>query len=356
MANRISQVRRRLDKVEADAVLLTSLPDIRWACGFTGTNAHLVVGSASAHFVTDGRYTEQARDEVEGAQVHVAENGLSDFLADHDLLNRYSRVAYQADDVTVAKRDNLVDAHESVTWVPATKVLTRQVASKEDDEIDKISAAQSITEDVFEFIVGFLESGLTEREVASEIVYRHLKRGADAMSFDPIVASGPHAARPHAQPTDRTLREGELIVIDMGCFRDGYASDMTRTVALGGPSAAAKAGYHAVLQAQEAALESAHAGMTGKELDAIARDALTEADLGNYFSHGLGHGIGLQVHEWPRVSHTSDARLPEGACVTIEPGLYVPEDNYGVRIEDIIVLRDDGCEILTQSPKTLMSL
>jgi len=356
MANRIFRVRERLDDLDVEALLLTSLPNIRWACGFTGSNGLLIVAPEAAHFVTDGRYTEQARAEVEGATVHIAEEGLSEFVAEQELVEGYPRVAFQADNVTVANRDALAETHEDTKWIPATQVLTKQVASKDDGEVERIREAQSITEAVFAEIVELIEPGMTEREVAAEIVYRHLKRGSESMSFDPIVASGPNSARPHARPTDRTLREGEMIVLDMGGVRDGYASDMTRTVAFGTPSPQARRGYEAVLRAQEAALDSAHAGMTGKELDAVAREVLEEADLDEYFTHGLGHGLGLQVHEWPRVSRTSDAELPEGACVTIEPGVYVPEENYGLRIEDIVVLRSGGCDNLTRSPKELPRL
>ncbi len=356
MAHRISRVRAQLEDLEADALLLTSLPDIRWACGFTGSNGLLLVAPASSHFVTDGRYTEQASVEVKGADVHVAENGLSESLADEKLLDPFSRVAFQADSVSVAKQNDLADTHDSVEWVPAANVLTRLVASKDDSEVEHIRAAQSITESVFENIINLLAPGMTEREVAAEIVYRHLKRGANSMAFDPIVASGPNAALPHARPTDRTLQEGELVVLDMGCFREGYSSDMTRTLALGDPGPAACRGYEAVLRAQEAALDAAQAGLTGEELDAIARDVLGEADLDDYFTHSLGHGLGLQVHEWPRISRTADDELPLGACVTIEPGVYVPEEDYGVRIEDIVVLRDGGSENLTRSPKELLTL
>lgn len=356
MANRISRVQDRLDDLDTDALFLTSLPNIRWACGFTGSNGLLIVGPGAAHFVTDGRYTEQARAEVEGPTVHIAEEGLSELVEEDGLLEQYNSVGFQADNLTVSKRDDLAETHDDVQWVPQTQVLTTQVASKDDGEIDCIRAAQSITEAVFEDIIDLIEPGMTEREVAAEIVYLHLQRGTESMSFDPIVASGPNAARPHGRPTDRTLRKGELIVIDMGGFRDGYASDMTRTIALGEPSSSARRGYEAVLSAQEAALEEAHAGMTGEELDSVAREVLEDEGLGEHFTHGLGHGIGLQVHEWPRVSRTSDAELPVGACVTIEPGVYVPEENYGVRIEDIVVLREGGCENLTRSPKTLLSL
>lgn len=356
MAHRIDQVRRRLADLDADALFLTVLPDIRWACGFTGSNGRLLVGAEGAHFLTDGRYTDQAHAEVDGAVVHIASNGLSALMGEKGLLDPYERVAFQADAVSVARRDALVEAHASVTWVPVTDVLTRQRASKTDDEVGRIRAAQSITESVFDEVIDLIEPGMTEREVGAEIVYRHLTQGADTMSFDPIVASGPNAARPHARPTDRALRTGEMIVLDMGGIREGYASDMTRTVALGDPGATARHGYDAVRRAQTAALEVAQAGLTGKELDGVARDVLDEAGLGEYFSHGLGHGIGLEVHEWPRVSHTADDELPAGTCVTIEPGVYIPEENFGVRIEDIVVLRPDGCENLTRTPKDLLLL
>jgi Xaa-Pro aminopeptidase len=354
MSLRIARVRRQLADLEADALLLTSMPNVRWACGFTGSNGLLLVGPEAAHFVTDGRYTDQARSEVEGADVHIADEGLSTLLDEEQLLSPYSAVAFQSDVVSVARRDEWAETHASVSWVPVPGVLAQDVAAKDEEEVDQIRAAQSITEDVFSQIIDYVEPGKTEREVAAEIVYGHLRRGADSMSFDPIVASGPNAARPHARPTDRVLREGELVVIDMGGVREGYASDMTRTVALGDPGATARRGYEAVLRAQEAALDAARAGMTGQELDAVARKVLAEEGLGDRFSHGLGHGIGLQVHEWPRVSRTSDAKLPAGACVTIEPGVYVPEEEYGVRIEDIVVLHADGCENLTDAPKRLL--
>lgn len=176
------------------------------------------------------------------------------------------------------------------------------------------------------------------------------------MSFEPIVASGSNAARPHARPTDRQLQKGDLVVLDMGCFRDGYASDMTRTVAIGSASPEERRSYEAVQAAQAKAVEEAKAGVTGKELDAVAREILEDAGVGEYFTHSLGHGVGLEVHEWPRVSHTSDEELPEGACVTIEPGVYVPDQEYGVRIEDIVVLRKEGNERLTQVQRELIEL
>jgi len=356
MEKRLSQVRHRLNDFGADAVLLSSLPNVRWACGFTGTNGLLLVGRDGAVFVTDGRYTEQAQQEVEGADVVIAEEGLLSRVEELDYLDDLDEVVFQADDVTVAKQAQLEERLPAIDWRGETEVLTRLVGSKEEDEVAQIRRAQEITEAVFEHVLDVIEPGVTEREVAAEITYQHLKRGAEKMSFDPIVASGPNGARPHARPTDRALQKGELVVLDMGCVRDGYASDMTRTVALGSPSEAARRGYEVVREAQQRALEAARAGLTGKELDAVARDFIEDAGMGDDFAHGLGHGIGLEVHEWPRVSRTVEDELPEGACVTIEPGVYVPEEQYGVRIEDIVVLRSDGSDNLTRTSNELRIL
>lgn len=353
MANRLSRVRDRLSDFDADAVLLSALPNIRWACGFTGSNGLLLVSSDSAFFVTDGRYTEQAQQEVDGAEVHIASDGLISEWKQEDVLDPFQRVVIQADDVTVARHNQLKDRCSRIDWIPKSDVLTHAVGEKEDLEIRRIRRAQSLTEAVFDDVIDMIEPGQTEREVAAEITYQHLRRGAEKMAFDPIVASGPNGARPHARPTDRTLRNGDLVVIDMGAILDGYASDMTRTIAIGAPDEEARDGYELVLQAQEAALDAARSGLTGKQLDAAARDVIEDAGMGDYFSHGLGHGIGLQVHEWPRVSHSVEEELPPGACVTIEPGIYVPEKGFGVRIEDIVVLQPEGCMNLTRTDKSL---
>jgi len=356
MPDRIPQIRKRLHELQTDAVLLSSLPDIRWACGFTGSNGLLLVGEEAAVFVTDGRYTEQAQQEVKGADVVIAEEGLLSRLNDLDYLEGLDRVTFQAEHVTVAKREKLEEQLPEIEWEGKSDILTHQIGSKEEVEVEHIRRSQEITESAFEHILGVLEPGVMEKEIAAEITYQHLKRGAEKMSFDPIVASGPNGARPHARPTDRKLRSGELVVLDMGCFRDGYASDMTRTVAIGDPPESARRGYEVVREAQQRALDAARAGLTGKELDGTAREVVEEAGLGDQFSHGLGHGIGLEVHEWPRVSKTVDTELPRGACVTIEPGVYDPRNGFGVRIEDIIVLRSEGIDNLTSTSKHLRIL
>jgi len=356
MAHRLSRVRTRLNDFDAEGLLLSALPNVRWACGFTGSNGLLLVTPDAAQFVTDGRYTEQARQEVDGADILISEEGLMQRLLDADLLEMLGEVVVQADDVTVAAYRQLREHAPSVDWCPESGVLTPLVARKEAAEVDRIRAAQALTETVFDDLLDALRPGRTEQEIAADITYQHLRRGAEKMAFDPIVASGPNGARPHARPTSRTLQSGDLVVLDMGAVLDGYVSDMTRTVALGEPSSAARDGYRVVFEAQRRALEAARAGMTARELDGVARSYIEDAGLGDFFSHGLGHGIGLEVHEWPRVSHSSDDELPAGACVTIEPGVYVPEEEYGVRIEDIVVLRENGARNLTRTEKELQVL
>ena len=357
--SRIDAIRDALAETEdtsAEAVLLTCLPNIRWATGFSGSNARLLVTPERADFLTDGRYDAQARDEVQNARVHIVRGRMNDYIEEEAMLEGMREIAVQGDDLTVSAFNVLVERFPEVSWMPVQGVLDQAVAQKTDDEITCIQRAQRITEHVFEEVVDVLRPGCTERDVASEIVYRHLQHGAEGMSFDPIVASGANAALPHARPTNRVLQTGDLVLIDMGGVWNGYASDMTRTVALGDPGERAREVYSHVRNAQEAALAAAHAGMASDALDAAARDVLESAGLADAFVHSLGHGVGLEIHEWPRVSYNASYALPEGACITIEPGVYLPDEGIGVRIEDLIVLRAGGHENLTTTPKELMVL
>jgi Xaa-Pro aminopeptidase len=353
MLDRLGAVRARIISRKADAALVSALPDIRWACGFSGSNGLLIVTAADAHLITDGRYTAQADREVQGAHIHIAPKGLIAHIADQRLAVGLQRVVVQADHLTLDLFHQIQEQLPGPTWLPVAGLLQQDVAVKSAEEVACIRRAQHITDDVFAHLVGFLRAGLTEREVAAEIVYQHLRRGASSMSFDPIVASGPNGALPHARPTDRPLQAGDLVVLDFGGFVDGYASDMTRTVAIGEPEPAAVEVYHIVLEAQRRALEAARAGLTTRALDAVARTYIGEQGYGAQFSHGLGHGVGLQIHEWPSVSFRTEDVLPAGAVVTIEPGIYLP-GRFGVRIEDMVLLQPDGALSLAASSKALI--
>lgn len=354
-SDRLTVLRGLLNEHDVDAVLVSFLPDIRWAVGFTGSNALLVVTPGAAHFLTDGRYTTQAGAEVQGAEIHVPAADLLAYLSESDLIDGADTLLCQADHLTVAQFDRLREQLPDVTFRPVAGLLEQHVAAKSEREIDALRRALAVTESVFELLLPQIGPGVSEQDLAAEIVYQHLKLGASAMSFEPIVASGIRGALPHARPSSKTLRPGELVVIDMGGIVDGYASDMTRTVAVGEPDEVARRAYDVVLKAQEEATASVRAGASGKALDRIARDVIDEAGLGEYFSHSLGHGVGLQVHEWPRLSYRADDVLPENAVVTIEPGVYLPE-RFGIRIEDVVVARTDGPEVLTQASKDLLVL
>ncbi len=355
MLERLDSIRSLFSEHGATAAVLTFLPDIRWACGFTGSNGLLFVLPDAAHFVTDGRYTEQAGREVTGATTHIAPRSLIDFASGEGLLGSATRVIVQSDHLTLDGFDQLQEAFNGLEWAPVAGLLQKLVAVKTAGEVDAMRRAQAVTDAVFEDILAFIAPGISEQELAAEIVYQHLRRGASAMSFEPIVASGPNGALPHARPTDRRLEVGDLVVLDFGCFVDGYASDMTRTVALGTPEPEALRVYEVVLDAHLRALDAAHAGMSGKALDAVARDRIAEQGFGSYFTHSLGHGVGLQIHEWPSVSFRTEDPLPAGAVITIEPGVYLP-GRFGVRIEDMALLGPTSAESLTHSPKQLIRL
>lgn len=350
--SRLDALRTLLRRHEAEALLLTAQPDLRWATGFTGSNGLLLLTRESADFFTDGRYDEQARREVGEAAVHVPGYDLLGAARALARTTASDAVLVSSDAVTVAEFERMRDDVVGRLW-PVSALTQALRAVKDDDEVEAIRRAQHLTEAVFSDVIPLLQDGITERDVAAEIVYRHLKGGASRMAFDPIVAFGSNAALPHGRPSDRALQHGDCVLIDMGGMVDGYASDMTRMAFFGTPGAAFSNAYRAVREALAAATEALQAGRTGREVDAAARGLLSEAGYGEAFSHGLGHGVGLDVHEWPRLSHAVEHQLPAGAVVTLEPGVYLA-GQFGIRIEDLAVVREGGCEVLTTVPHDLV--
>lgn len=304
--------------------------------------------------MTDGRYGTQARDEVRGAGVHVPGYQLLEHIAEQGWVEDGEVVCFQADNLSFARSQRLFALFPNVDWQGIERLVEPLAAIKEEQALAPIRAAQALSEHVLEQLVNeVIQPGITEQAVAAEIVYRHLQAGAEGMAFDCIVASGPNSALPHAMPTSRVFKKGDILTLDFGCVVDGYCSDMTRTFAIGEITAEAEEVYHLVNKARSEAIRVAKAGMTSKALDHVARSVIEEGGYGPYFSHSLGHGVGLRIHEWPMVSYRSDDILPEGAVVTIEPGIYVP-DRFGIRIEDMIWLTDGGNERLTQFPDSLI--
>ena len=254
-----------------------------------------------------------------------------------------------------------VDAHRRYSQelpcilTPAQGLLDDLRASKDEGELAHMRRAQEITDEAFKAILNFIRPGLTEREIAARLVYELLRRGGEQVSFDPIVAAGPNGSRPHAVPGDQVVDVGMFITMDFGCKVEGYCSDMTRTVALGQPSPEMEKVYAAVLAAQRAGIQAARAGVSGREVDGAARRVLREAGYGDYFTHSFGHSLGVDIHESPNASPSEDRVLPVGAVISAEPGVYIP-GRFGVRIEDVLVLKDGGCEDITRSPKDLIVL
>ena len=349
--SRADRVVARLEERELDCLLVTNLVNVRYLTGFTGTNGACVITPDERLFLTDSRYVEQARQQVTEFEHLEASRELVGDLA--------ARLRGQAgfDDAHVsvkahaALRDKVPDG---VELVAAAGLVEGLRAVKDEAELAAIRAAASLADGAYEQLRDAGLVGRTEREVARSIVRFLEDQGADEVSFPPIVAAGAHGALPHASPRDVEIPRGVLVVVDLGARLDGYCSDCTRTFATGPLEDRAHEGYEVVRRAQEAALGEVRAGAVAKEVDAMAHE-LVESGFGVGFDHGLGHGVGLEVHEGPRLAHTAEGTLEAGNVVTVEPGLYVPGD-FGIRIEDLVAVTADGREVLTGFPKELVTV
>ena len=349
---RAGRLEEALGGAGVEALVVTDLLNVRYLTGFTGTNALCVVGPGLRLFVTDFRYLEQAAEQVDAGWERL--QGRQELLeAVRDRLP--ARLGFEDGHVTVRRHGKLGELlGEGVELVPAGPLVEGLRAVKEPEELDRIRAAAALADAMYEHLCAIGLVGRTEREVVLDLEAEMRRRGAEP-SFPTIVASGPHGALPHASPRDERIEAGTLVVVDLGCLLDGYCSDCTRTFATGRLSDEARAVYDLVLDAQERSLAAVRAGAEEREVDAVARGAIEEGGHGERFGHGLGHGVGLEIHEAPRLSPTADGRLEAGNVVTVEPGVYVP-GSFGVRIEDLVVVRDDEPEVLSAFPKGLISL
>ncbi len=337
---------------ELDQLFVSDLTNVRYLSGFTGTNGACLVGREERIFFTDFRYTERAEREVgEEWERPEAERELVPQIA----ARMRGRVGFEDAKLSVRQLARLeAAAGEDVDLVPAGDLVERLRAVKEPEEIERMAAASELADGVFQWTIERDLAGHTERDVARACEARIRELGAEP-SFPPIIAAGENGALPHAEPGDREIGPGELVVLDMGAELDGYCSDGTRTFATGDPGEDAREVYDLVLAAQLAALAAIRVGASGKEIDAVAREMITEAGHGDHFGHGLGHGVGLEVHETPRLAPTSEDELREGNVVTVEPGIYLP-GRFGVRIEDLVVVTVDGYRNLSGTSKELTVL
>ncbi|MBN1659227.1 MAG: aminopeptidase P family protein [Anaerolineae bacterium] len=350
MTMRLDRVREALGEHGVDALLISQPENRRYLSGFTGSAGYLLILPGAALLATDFRYYEQVRHQAPNFELARITDRFADLLPGLVQDLGIERLGFEAEHVTVDELRTLSSATDGLAWVPVKQVVEKVRAVKDGDEIEAIRRSVALTDAALAHFLEVLEPGMTERQAAWEIEKYMREHGASKVAFDLIVAAGPNGALPHARPGDREIVAGEPIVVDIGAVVDGYASDMTRTVCLGEPAAKYLEVWQIVLRAQEAAEAAIRAGTTGREADAIARDVITQAGYGDYFGHGLGHGVGLAVHEAPRAGRLSQDTLQAGMTLTVEPGIYLPGE-FGVRIEDLVLIRDDGVDILTQTPK-----
>ena len=355
-AERLDRVDAELRERELDLLVVTNLVNVRWLTGFTGTSGAALVGSGrdgGPLFVTDFRYLSQAAEQVPDWERHIAQSDLLAGVVKAIPGEGELRVGFDDTDLSVKAHAHLRElVRDDVELVAAGGLIEDLRAVKDPEEIEKVRAAAVLADAALEEVLERGLAGRTERDVALDIEFTMRRRGAEAVSFPPIVAAGPHGALPHAVPRDEVIPAGTLVVVDWGCMLDGYASDCTRTFASGEIDPRDREIYDLVARAQEEALAAVRPGPTGQEVDAIAREIIAEAGHAEHFGHGLGHGVGLEVHEGPRLSTTSEAELRAGNIVTVEPGVYVP-GAVGVRIEDLVAITAEGHDVLSSLPKAL---
>lgn len=353
--NHISEIASRLDDYGLDAMMITSQSGELYALGFHGEGL-LLITKDGGHYSTDGRYIESAGEQVKGVEVHCVggERTHLSLAKGYIEANRLNNVGFESGAVTVDEHRRYTQQLPCIL-TPAQSLLDELRAAKDEDELEAMRRAQKITDEAFRAVLSFIRAGMTEREVAARLVYEMMRRGADKVSFDPIVAAGPNGSRPHAIPGDRVIEQGMFVTMDFGCKVDGYCSDMTRTVAVGQPDEEMERVYETVLEAQKAGIAAARAGVTGAEIDAAARRVIEQAGYGEYFSHSFGHSLGIDIHESPNASPRETREMPENAVISAEPGIYIP-GKFGVRIEDVLILKQGGCEDITRSPRNLIIL
>jgi len=357
----MSALRRRIRRAGLSGLLVAHLPDVRYACGFTGSSAALAVARRGARLFTDGRYTAQAKEEVRGADIAIVSRAPA--ISAVEWLAAQPGAEFAGFDpvrTTVADLNRLKAALPApmrrtfLSALPVSLIEPLRLV-KDEDELEIMRQAARMGCRLFEHILGFLRPGLREIDVAAELEYRARMHGAEGMSFETIVASGERSAMPHGRATEARLPRRGFLTLDFGIIHKGYCSDMTRTMYFGKARAEERATYEAVLEAQQAAVASVTAGISCGEVDEAARRVLRKAGLAEAFSHSTGHGVGLEIHEAPRLGTGQTNRLQAGMVVTIEPGAYLP-GRYGVRIEDMVAVTRTGGEVLTPAPRALIEL
>jgi Xaa-Pro aminopeptidase len=353
----LGRLRLSFSGLGVDAVLVTHLPNIRYLSGFTGSAGILLVDSSRATLFVDSRYTFQARQEVSGARVQICKHGLLRAAAEALRARKgRCRVGYSAGQVTVAQKEALAAGSGGrVRWAADKGAVEKLRAVKDPGELATLQAAADIISAVFRRVLGKIHTGVSELAVAAEIDHEIKRLGGSGNSFETIVASGERSAWAHARPTSRPIGKNELVVLDQGAILAGYCSDLTRSVFVGKASRKVRSLYATVLEAQEAGKRSIRPGVTSGDVDRATRNALKKAKLDRYFTHSTGHGLGLEVHEAPRLGRGERTILEAGMVLTVEPGVYL-EGFGGIRIEDDVVVTAKGAVDLTTAPRDFIEL
>jgi len=348
-----------LERDELDLLLITHLPNVRYLCGFTGSAGALLIGDRGATFFTDGRYAAQARAEVSAARVVIARKApwlaAAEYLADSGKAHgRKAALGFEAESVTVATRERIAAVLRSKFKLRSAPPLVERARTVKDAaEIRRIRRAVELGASLFQTALKRIRPGVSELEVAAAMEYEARRAGAESMSFPTIVAAGKRSAVVHGRASQAPIPQRGFVVCDFGVILAGYCSDRTRTVYVGRPSPAARRAYAAVLEAQQAALDAVRPGVRASEIDAAARRVLRGQKLARYFTHSTGHGLGLEIHEAPRLAAGQTQTLEPGMVITVEPGVYIP-GRWGVRIEDVVVVTPSGSEVLKPTEKELI--
>lgn len=357
---RQKKLREHLAATRFDALLISHLPNIHYLCGFTGSAGLLLVEEAGSVFFTDVRYDTQSHEEVKGAKVVIPRTsllmGMAEWLGKRRQRFRGWTLGIEAEHFTVAEKKRLSQALPTgVRLADAPSIVEQARMVKDGDELDRIRAAVALGAKLFDRAVEVLRPGAKESEIAGEMEYAARQAGAQEMSFPTIIASGARSALPHGRASNQAIAPGGFVVCDFGVILEGYCSDQTRTVWVGSDSKQARQTYEAVRESQQAAIDAVRPGVAVGAVDAAARKVLRKAGLGRYFTHSTGHGVGLEIHEAPRVAHGQKEILQPGMVITIEPGVYFP-GRWGIRIEDMIVVTASGCEVLTPTSKDFLAV
>ncbi|MEO0079341.1 MAG: Xaa-Pro peptidase family protein [candidate division WOR-3 bacterium] len=352
MTSRIVRLQKLLAQERLDGLVVSGLSNIRYLCGFTGSNGMMVITRNRAWFYSDFRYKEQMKSEVHGCRKRMLKRDLYLEFPVKDIKG-VRRLGLESSNLTLERYQSLRRQLRGVRLVPVRDLVLELRRTKEPAEVQLIKRAQRWTDRVFQRLLELVKPGVSEHDLALEIEFEFRRLAEPA--FPPIVASGPNAAKPHARFSRRKLRRGDVLTVDFGCRVAGYCSDMTRTIFLGRANPKLREVYEHVLEAQKRALASIRPGVACAQIDAVARNYLASVGLGKFFGHSLGHGVGIDVHELPRLAKNSSDFLKPGDVVTVEPGVYLPGLG-GVRIEDMVLVTETGCENLTHSPKQLLEV